>query len=278
MVRPDLCFVHLSDIHFLEDPAQPQYGVRTAEIFERAIPRVNALRPDLILVGGDLTSDEKEASYRRAQAAFARLDAPVHAVMGNHDDRRAYRSVFRPDRPPGPEPLTDAFDAGPCRFVLLDSQIAGAVAGRMDAAQLAWLDAELAGRPGRPTVIVVHHPPLPIGVRWLDALGFLNGQELVRVLRRHPQVRAVLFGHIHQPRIWRYEGMVFASVPALAFQFSPTEQEATGRHITQAPPGFRVVRVWDGGRGEARFETALHSLDGRIAPDPPAANLPEYGP
>ena len=274
MVRPGLCFVHLSDIHFLEDPARPQYGVRTGEVFERAIPLVNAAQPDLIVLGGDLTSDEKVASYRRARAALARLNAPVHAIMGNHDDRSTYRSVFHPDGPASADPAYAAFDHGPCRFVLLDSHVPGAVEGRMDAPQLAWLDAELAAHPRRPTFAFVHHQPLPIGVKWLDNLGFLNGQDLVRVVERHPQVRAVFFGHVHQPRIWRYRGIVFASVPALAFQFSPTEQETTGRHITLDPPGFRVVRSPDGDR----FETAIHYLDGRIVPDPPADRLPEYAP
>jgi Icc protein len=247
--------------------------VRTADIFERAIPLVNAVAPNLIVVGGDLTSDEKPASYRRARAGFARLRAPVHAIMGNHDDRAVYRSVFHPEGRPSPDPIYRAFDHGAWRFVLLDSHVPGAVEGGMDGAQLAWLDADLAAHPDRPTFAFVHHPPLPIGVRWLDDLGFLNGQELVHVVERHPQVRAMFFGHVHQRRIWRHHGIVFASVPALAFQFSPMEQEASGRHITQDPPGFRVIRSPQGDG----FETAVHYLDGRIVPDPPAGQLPEYG-
>ena len=269
-----LCFVHLSDLHFLEDPSRPQHGVCSAAVFERAIPRVQAVRPDLIVVGGDLTSDEKEGSYHRARAAFARLGSPVHAVMGNHDDRRVYRSVFHPEQPATLDPVCRAFDQGSCRFVLLDSQLPGAVEGRMDAGQLAWLDADLAAHRDRPTFAFVHHPPLPIGVRWLDDLGFLNGGDLVDVLARHGQVRAVFFGHIHQPWIRRHRGIVFAGVPALAFQFSPTEQEATGRHIIEGTPGFRVVHAGPDGK----FAGAVHYLDGRVVPDPPTHEVPEYGP
>lgn len=273
MAPTDSCLVHLSDLHFLEDPAASQHGVHSAEIFERAIPLINAVGPDLIVAGGDLTSDEKPASYRRARSGFARLHAPVHAIPGNHDDRSVYRSVFHPDGPPSPDPLYRAVDHGPWRLALLDSHLPGEVSGQMDAAQLAWLDADLAFHPERPIFAFVHHPPLPIGVKWLDRLGLLNGQDLLRVVGRHPQVRAVFFGHVHQPRIWRHRGIVFASVPALAFQFSPTEQETTGRHITQDTPGFRVIRS----RGGDRFETAIHYLDGRIVPDPPPERLPEYG-
>jgi Icc protein len=265
--------VHLSDTHFLEDPALPQHGVRTAEIFERAIPLVNAVGADFVVAGGDLTSDENEASYRQARAAFACLNAPVHVLMGNHDDRHVYRAVFLPGETPSRDPVCGAFDRGSCRFVLLDSHVAGAVHGRMDDYQLAWLDADLAAHAGRPTFVFVHHPPLPIGVRWLDELGFLNGADLVHVLARHAQVRAVFFGHIHQPWARRHRGIVFAGVPALAFQFSPAEQETTGRHITQGTPGFRVIYVRAGGD----FESAIHYLDGRILRDPPPSEIPAYG-
>ncbi len=272
--RAEVRFVHLSDLHFLEDAARPQHGVRTAEIFERAFPLVNAVAADFIVAGGDLTSDEKEASYRQARAAFARLNAPVHILMGNHDDRHVYRSVFHPEKMPSRDPVCGAFVQGSCRFVLLDSHVAGAVHGQLDDYQLAWLDANLAAQAGQATFVFVHHPPLPIGVRWLDDLGFLNGADLVDVLARHAQVRAVFFGHIHQPWIRRHRGIVFAGVPALAFQFSATEQEATGRHITRDTPGFRVVRAQaDGG-----FETAIHYLDGRIVPDPPLDRIPEFAP
>ncbi len=177
--RAEVRFVHLSDLHFLEDAARPQHGVRTAEIFERAFPLVNAVAADFIVAGGDLTSDEKEASYRQARAAFARLNAPVHILMGNHDDRHVYRSVFHPEKMPSRDPVCGAFVQGSCRFVLLDSHVAGAVHGQMDDYQLAWLDANLAAHAGQATFVFVHHPPLPIGVRWLDDLGFLNGADLV---------------------------------------------------------------------------------------------------
>ena len=98
MPPADLCVAHLSDIHFLEDPWQPQHGVRTAEVFERTIPFVNALRPDLVVVSGDLASDEKEASYRRAREAFARLAAPVRVLSSESPLFRTIAIVARKER------------------------------------------------------------------------------------------------------------------------------------------------------------------------------------
>jgi len=59
---------------------------------ERIVARINGLKPDLILLGGDYIGDNKwGATYdaRRAIAPFAGLRAPmgVVAVLGNHDSR-----------------------------------------------------------------------------------------------------------------------------------------------------------------------------------------------
>jgi len=53
---------------------------------EQTFDRLSALRPDLILLGGDLTTARIE-DFIDAQAAFRRLRAPlgVYAVLGNHD-------------------------------------------------------------------------------------------------------------------------------------------------------------------------------------------------
>ena len=45
------------------------------------------------------------------------------------------------------------------------------------------------------------------------------------LLARHPQVQAVAYGHVHQARCWRYGKTLFVGTPALAFQFSPINQE-----------------------------------------------------
>ncbi|MEA3390477.1 metallophosphoesterase [Sphingobium sp. CCH11-B1] len=60
------------------------------ERMARIVAQIDALRPDLILLGGDYIGDDKGAAVYDAQAsiaAFAGLRAPlgVIAVLGNHD-------------------------------------------------------------------------------------------------------------------------------------------------------------------------------------------------
>ena len=264
----DLRFVHVSDLHILADPERRQHGVDTADVLRQAIPVINGLRPDFVVASGDLVSDESEESYRRLQGLLAPLAAPIHLLLGNHDSRAAYRRVFQPGIPATDDPVCEVFERAGVRFLLADSTLPGKEEGRLSPAQLAWLEAELAAHPGRPTWIFLHHQPLPIYIRWLDRLGLQDPEPFLAVLARHPQVRAVAYGHVHQPRSWRYGKAHFVSVPALAFQFSPINQEV---EITQDTPGFRLVEIVG---GHTRYW--LHYLDGPVVAEPRLNAVPIY--
>jgi len=67
----------------------------------------------------------------------------------------------------------------------------------LDAAQLAWLDRDLAAHRDRPTIVFVHHHPWPLGHAWMDTMPLRNGHELMTLLGRHAQVRWLIGGHVH---------------------------------------------------------------------------------
>jgi Icc protein len=268
MSEDRLSFLHISDLHIVAEEGHRQFGVDTAAILRQAVPMMNALQPDFIVASGDLVSDESEESYRRLQTLLRPLEAPVHFLMGNHDDRVAFRRVFQPEAPSSADPVCEAFERGGVRFLLLDSTLPGKVEGCLGGEQLDWLEAELTVDPSRPTWIFIHHQPLPIYIRWLDALGLQNQEEFLAVLTRHPQVEVISSGHVHQARRWRYGGALFLSVPALAFQFSSTNQKP---EITREPPAFRRFEIRDGER-----RCWLHFLDGQIIHEPALPAIPIY--
>lgn len=68
--------VHVSDLHFGRD---------TPELVGPLIASVNALRPDLVAISGDLTQRATATQFRAAAAFIAALRAPVLTVPGNHD-------------------------------------------------------------------------------------------------------------------------------------------------------------------------------------------------
>jgi 3',5'-cyclic AMP phosphodiesterase CpdA len=71
-----LRLAHLSDLHF---------GRSRPELLEPLLVAVNAARPDLVVVSGDLTQRARKGQFRAARAFLDRLAAPWLAVPGNHD-------------------------------------------------------------------------------------------------------------------------------------------------------------------------------------------------
>lgn len=68
--------VHISDIHF---------GQADDGVVERLVEKVVELRPDLLVVSGDLTQRARAGQFREAQAFLGRLPQPQLIVPGNHD-------------------------------------------------------------------------------------------------------------------------------------------------------------------------------------------------
>ncbi len=265
MPGPRLRFLHLSDLHILADAGRLQYGADTAAILRQAVSLVNALQPACVIVTGDLISDACEDSYRQLQTLLRPVAAPLHLLMGNHDDRAAFRRVFRPAEPGSAAPLREAFEQGGLRFVLLDSTVPEKEEGRLEGGQLEWLEGELAAHPNQPTWLFLHHQPLPIHIQWLDVLGLQDPEPFLDMLTRYPQVAAVAYGHVHQVRRFRYRGVLFLSVPAMAFQFSSLSQ------VPLETPAFRRIDIADGTQ-----QSWLHYLDGRIVPEPGLPAVPIY--
>ena len=67
-------------IVFIADPHLRESNINQTR---ETIRQINELQPSLVLIGGDFTYDEeKNLSF---QGVWSEIDAPVYAVLGNHD-------------------------------------------------------------------------------------------------------------------------------------------------------------------------------------------------
>ena len=183
---------HLTDTHFGNRP-----GV--AERNRRVVEAVVRLAPDVVIVTGDVADHGTAEEYAEAREVLGALPGPVLWCPGNHDVREAFaRAVFGA---PSHEPLDYVLDVGGFRFLMLDSLVPARDGRRIDhgelgAATLAWLDAEL-GDSAQPSFVCLHHPPVPMGIDWIDAIRLRDGDRLEAVVARHPHVLGTLVGHFH---------------------------------------------------------------------------------
>jgi Icc protein len=182
------------------------------------LPAVAAWDPDLLLLTGDLAEDEAEPSYAWLAQEFAELKVPVLAIPGNHDDAETLGRHFDAPDPRGL--LTRDF--GDWRLVMMDSAVPGEVPGRLREETLDQLDRAI-DEGQRPTLVALHHQPLPVGSPWIDRYPLLDPSRLWSVLRRRG-ARALVWGHIHQPFSADFEGIRALGCPSTASNSVPGQE------------------------------------------------------
>ena len=120
-------------------------------------------------------------------------------------------------------------DLGAWRIVLVDSCVPGRGAAAASAQpELRALDAALSGAIAT-RWCVVHHHPVSMASRWLDAVGIENAEEFFDVLDAHRSVRAISWGHVHQCFDARRRGVRLLATPSTGAQFLPQSDEFRGR-------------------------------------------------
>jgi 3',5'-cyclic-AMP phosphodiesterase len=192
-------FLHLTDLHL-----SPANAPRKAGLLGRIGALVGRMPepPEFAVLSGDLTDRGDAESYRLLQELLADFPLPVHLALGNHDSRRGFHAVF--GTPDGT--YHHAALAGGLHLITLDTAIPGRVHGTLDAAQLAWLAAELDRHPERAKLIQLHHPPRldPRALPW-STLDAEATAALGRVLAGRP-VAGLLSGHVHMNRMTLWQG------------------------------------------------------------------------
>jgi 3',5'-cyclic-AMP phosphodiesterase len=228
---------HLTDPHLYGSGTELLRGVATLPSLEATLAnaRQRDWPPDAVLVTGDLVQDDP-AGYAHFRRVLGGLGLPVLCLPGNHDEPEAMRRELAG----APFVVGGAVDLGLWRIVLLDSSVPGAAAGRLSAESLAALRSALAEAPQRHTLVCLHHHPVPMASSWLDRVGLQNADAFFDVIDRHPNVRGIVWGHVHQSFDALRKGVRLLATPSTCAQFLPhAEQFALDRR----PPGYRTLEL-----------------------------------
>jgi Icc protein len=227
--------LQFSDLHLFGDPMGRLRGVACLPALRAAIDDANRRidRIDAVLLTGDLVQDDPDG-YRWVRQTFGASQVPVLCLAGNHDLPDHMRATL--DR--APFVIGGATNFGAWTVVMLDSWVANAADGEIGAAQLAALKETLHAHRGQHVLLCLHHHPIRMQSDWLDQVGLRDADEFMSVVHEHPNVRGVLWGHVHQSLDRFVEGVHFMSTPATCAQFVPRSANFA---IDDRPPGYRVL-------------------------------------
>ncbi|MEV6109581.1 metallophosphoesterase [Streptomyces sp. NPDC051940] len=199
----------ISDLHL--NGGERAHG-RVTRVMDhlRALPR----QPDALLVTGDIADHGAEAEYEEAAELFA-APFPVLTCPGNHDHRAAYRKVLLGE-PPSDEPVNRLHEIAGIAVLTVDSTIPGRNEGVLAPATLDWMRDALRGLGGEvPVLVAFHQPPVAIHHPVADTMGLQQPEDLAAVMAAHPEIAAVLTGHVHSPGASVFAGRPVVTGPAV---------------------------------------------------------------
>ncbi len=228
---------HFTDTHLYGGEHELLRGVATLPALRAALAHARSRDwpPDALLVTGDLVQDDP-AGYPHFRRVFGALGAPVLCIPGNHDEPQAMRRELA-----GKPFVLDGFvDFGRWRIVLLDSCLPGSASGALSAQTLAGLQEGLATAGTRHCMVCLHHHPVPLSSRWLDRVGLTNAAEFLHIVDAHRNVRAIVWGHVHQSYDALRKGVRMLATPSTCAQFLPNADDFA---VDRRPPAYRTFEL-----------------------------------
>ena len=134
---------------------------------------------------------------RRRHDLLEAVGGPV-LLLGNHDDRPNFRSVFKDGMDDGSGFVQGTLKTTAGTFVFLDTHEPGSAAGTYCETRSAWLEKTLAETEG-PLFLFMHHPPFAVGIAYMDAISLREPQRFAEIIRPHAaRIRHLFFGHVHR--------------------------------------------------------------------------------
>ena len=229
--------IQFTDLHLFGPESGCLRGVPTLPALTGALAhaRLGPWPPDALLVTGDIVQDDP-SGYAHFRRLFGALPFPVLCLPGNHDDPALMRRVLAD----APFITGGHLELGRWRVILLDSVVPGRAGGALSDTSLAALDAALAQARERPALVCLHHHPVPMDSRWLDQVGLDNAQAFFAVIDQHPNVRGIVWGHVHQNFDALRKGVRLLATPSTCAQFRPRAEHF---ELDPSPAAYRTLEL-----------------------------------
>ncbi|MBE0505941.1 MAG: metallophosphoesterase [Marinospirillum sp.] len=238
--RPVLRVVQMTDLHLLSDPAARFKGEDTRSRFLQALALTKRLAPDLLILTGDLAQDEAQDTYLWLYQQLQNSGIQWFWLPGNHD-RPELMQLFAPP--------VFYHQTPHWQLLGLNTRLPGRPEGELSETELQRLQQALVCN--KPLLLAMHHHPLQVKSRWMDAIALQNTDALWQLVDKNTVLKLLLCGHVHQPLSRWHQGVQVLASPATALQFTPLQNEFSINN--KALPAIRLVRLLPGGVFSSRL-------------------------
>lgn len=227
-------FAFLTDIHI-------EYSKGTLQNFDLVVEKLNKLKPDLIITGGDNVKDARQQRESFADSLYdlyvskvKLFNMPVYSAIGNHEVFGWNNPRISPENPLYGKKMFESrigksyysFTHKGWKFFMIDdiknTEAGQKYIGNIDDEQMNWLKSELAAtEPGTPIVVCAHIPFISSMKKFeFGSLsgtpvndGVSNSIEFFKLFEKH-NLKLVLQGHFHFFEVLYANNIYYITSPA----------------------------------------------------------------
>jgi 3',5'-cyclic AMP phosphodiesterase CpdA len=190
-----MIIVQLSDIH-----VGSQFKEET---FEQVIEEVNELKPDAVILTGDLTNEGLTKEYEKCKSFISRLETKkIIALPGNHDYRNTGYLLFKKHFPF--EAVNDLGEG--VVVVTIGTARPDRDEGEVGYRQNLWLERTMKKYESKIKILAMHHHLVGIPDTGSARVEVIDAGDVLRTILA-TKVNLVLCGHKHRPWIWNLKGL-----------------------------------------------------------------------
>jgi serine/threonine-protein phosphatase CPPED1 len=207
-------------------------------LYEKAVAKINALKPDFVVITGDFVHDPNSASQIKE---FKRITAKIHSKIpmyytpGNHDigqipnkeSIKKYKKNYGSDR--------FAFHHKGSSFIGFNSSYIKAKIDEAEQKQYDWLAKRIKKSANAAHIILFSHYPFfnktvdePTAYSNID----IESRKKYLDLFNTNKVDALFTGHYHNNSLTKYGNIELVTTSAL------------GKPLGKAPSGLRIIKVF----------------------------------
>ena len=197
---------HISDLHCSK-------SYFDEEVFIQAVSEINHLRPDMIILTGDITNNGYYVEFEQAKKYLGMFEAPLFAVPGNHDARNLGYQTFEELIGEKSWKLTvgDNFTV-----IGLDSSSPDENRGHVGSHDCSD-ENSLINKcviNDNFSIVALHHHVIYIPQTGRERNVLSDAGDILKTLTTH-EVDLILSGHKHVPNIWKINDTVVVNAGSL---------------------------------------------------------------
>ena len=230
-----LTIVQISDIHCGHISFEPH-------LMEKTIEETLDLKPDLVVIAGDLTSEGYAPQFRQAKKYLDRLSSlEMIVIPGNHDLMNVgflhFRDAFGKSDRVMRVPFSGAKGAQPERYatiVAVNSSKPDLADGEIGHLRYDWIRQSFEW-PDDYRIFILHHHLVSVPGTGRERNIVWDAGDVLALLSEL-KVQLVMSGHKHVPNVWQFGEMLLVN----------SGTAATGRVRGYTRPSYNVLEITDG--------------------------------